>query len=148
LVFAGGIVFMALLFAWAIWQPEASDRASNRALDEIAAGDLGEAADNANKAEDANPLSPQPLFVQASVATAAHENAAAQTVLERAVLRFPGDPDTWLRLASFELGTIDRPDKAANTVLGVLYLDPHSKAGQKLYLEIQRRLREKQRKAK
>jgi tetratricopeptide (TPR) repeat protein len=135
----------ALLFAWAVWQPEASDRASNRALDLIAENKLGEAATEAANAEDANPLSAEPLLVQASVQTAAGRNADAEATLERAVLRFPGNPDTWLRLASFQLGTIDRPEEAAKTVRGVLYLDPHSKAGQKLFLEINQRLRVKQR---
>jgi predicted TPR repeat methyltransferase len=83
--------------------------------------------------------------VRASVETAAGQNGAAHSTLERAVLRFPGEPDTWLRLASFELGTIDRPDKAAKSVLGVLYLDPHNKAGRKLFLQIRQRLRAKAR---
>jgi hypothetical protein len=61
------------------------------------------------------------------------------------VLRFPGDPDTWLQLASFQLGTADRPADAAKTVLGALYLDPHSKAGRRLFLQIRQRLREQQR---
>src|SRR4051812_28056572 len=142
---AAAIGTAALLFAWAVWQPEAADRKSNHALDLIAAGKLGDAADEATKAEDTNPLSPEPLLIQASVATAAGRNALAEATLERAVLRFPGDPDTWFRLASFELGTVDRPEKAAKTVLGALYLDPHSKAARQLYLEINQRLRAKQR---
>jgi O-Antigen ligase len=142
---AAGMGVVALLFAWAIWQPESADRASNRALDLIEEGKPQEAAAKTEDAEDANPLSPEPLLVRASAQTAAGEEAAAEVTLERAVLRFPGYPDTWLRLASFQLGTIDRPDEAAETVLGVLYLDPNSKAGQQLYLEIQQRLRAKER---
>jgi tetratricopeptide (TPR) repeat protein len=141
---AAGITVVAFLFAWAIWQPEASDRASNHALELLAEGRLGDAASEAAKAEDRNPLSPQPLFIQASVQTDAGQNADAQATLERAVLRFPNDPDTWLRLASFQLGTIDRPEEAAKTVQGVLYLDPHSKAGRKLFLEIREHTRAKQ----
>jgi tetratricopeptide (TPR) repeat protein len=141
---AAGITVVAFLFAWAIWQPEASDRASNHALELLAEGRLGDAASEAAKAEDRNPLSPQPLFIQASVQTDAGQNADAQATLERAVLRFPNDPDSWLRLASFQLGTIDRPEEAAKTVQGVLYLDPHSKAGRKLFLEIREHMRAKQ----
>ena len=144
-VLAVGVGLAALLFAWAIWQPEASDRASNHALDLVASGQTGPAASEASTAEDDNPLAAKPLLVQASVQTAAGDNAAAQASLERAVLRFPGDPDTWLQLASFQLGTADRPADAAKTVLGVLYLDPHSKAGRRLFLQIRRRLREQQR---
>jgi hypothetical protein len=147
LAMAGGIAVVALLFAWAVWQPEASDHASNRALDLLSDHQLEDAAHQAVKAEDANPLSPEPLLIQASIQTAAGSNSDAQATLERAVLRFPGDPDTWLRLASFQLGTVDRPADAAKTVLGVLYLDPHNKAGRQLYLEINQRLRAKQRRA-
>jgi O-antigen ligase len=139
---AAGVAVAALLFAWAIWQPEASDRASDHALDLIAAGNTGAAASEASKAEDANPLAAKPLLVKASVQTTAGNNAGAQATLERAVLRFPGDPDTWLRLASFQLGTVDRPAAAARTVQGVLYLDPHSKAGRQLSAQIRQRLRE------
>jgi O-antigen ligase len=142
---AAGVGVVAILFAWAVWQPEAADRHSNEALDLIADGKPADAISQADKAEDANPLSPEPLLVKASAETAAGHNAAAQATLERAVLRFPGIPDTWLRLASFQLGTVDRPQDAAETVLGVLYLDPHSKAGRKLFLEIRQRLRAKQR---
>ena len=142
---AAAVAVTAPLFAWAVWQPEASDRASNHALDLVADGRLGDAAKEASKAEDRNPLSPQPLLVQASVQTQAGRNADAEATLERAVLRFPGDPDTWLRLASFQLGTVDEPEKAAETVQGVLYLDPHSKPGRNLFLQIRRRLRAKQR---
>jgi len=141
---AAGIAGAALLFAWAIWLPEASDRASDRALALAADGRLGEAATEAANAEDSNPLASKPLLVQASVQTAAGREADAEATLERAVLRFPGDPETWLRLASFQLGTVDRPRDAQRTVRGVLYLDPKSKAGQRLFLEIRQRLRAKQ----
>ena len=50
-------------------------------------------------------------------------------------MKFPGDPQTWLRLASFQLGTLEQPRQALRTVAGVLYLDPFSKAGRDLYLE-------------
>jgi len=142
---AAGVGLAALLFAWAIWQPEASDRASNRALELAADGRLDEAESKAADAEDSDPLAAKPLLVRAAVQTQAGKNREAESTLERAVLRFPGDPDNWLRLASFQLGTVDRPADAAETVRGVLYLDPHSKAGRKLFLEIRQRLRAKRR---
>jgi tetratricopeptide (TPR) repeat protein len=143
---AAGMGVVALLFAWAIWQPEASNRASNQALDLIEQGKPDDAAAKTGDAEDANPLSPEPLLVRASAQTAAGRERDAEATLERAVLRFPSYPDTWLRLASFQFGTVDQPEEAAETVLGVLYLDPHSKAGRQLYLEIQQRLRADERK--
>ena len=94
-------------------------------------------------AEDLNPLTPDPLLVRAAIDTAANREADAQTSLERAVLLFPGDPQTWYRLAAFQLGTLDAPEQAAETVRGALYLDPHSKAASQLFLDSRARLREK-----
>ena len=53
---AAGMGVVALLFAWAIWQPEASNRASNQALDLIEQGKPEDAAAKTGDAEDANPL--------------------------------------------------------------------------------------------
>ena len=61
--------------------------------------------------------------------------AGAKSTLERAVLRYPGDPQTWLRLATFQANTLDRPADALNTVQAVLYLDPLSRPGRALYLQ-------------
>jgi O-antigen ligase len=146
-VAAAGIAVVALLFAWAIWQPESSDRASNQALDLLEQGEIGEAAAKASDAEDSNPLSPKPLLVQAAALTAAGRERDAEATLERAVLLFPGDPQTWQRLAGFQLGTIDRPQDAIESVRGVLYLDPKSKAGRELFLDARGRMRAKQRAA-
>ena len=59
------------------------------------------------------------------------------------MLKFPGEPDTWYRLAAFQLGTLDRPDDAAETVQGALYLDPLSAPARQLFLESRARAREK-----
>jgi tetratricopeptide (TPR) repeat protein len=140
-VVAAGIGACALLFAWAIWQPEASDRASNRALELAEARDYQEALAKADDAGRANPLSPRPLFVRAVAQTQAGDLKGARASLERAVLRFPGDPQTWLRLATFQLGTLDRPTQALATLEAVLYLDPLSKAGRSLFYEARDRAR-------
>jgi hypothetical protein len=60
------------------------------------------------------------------------------------VLEFPGDPQTWLRLASFQLGTLDRPAEALETVRAVLFLDPLSRPGGQLFLDARVRLRQKE----
>ena len=60
---------------------------------------------------------------------------AAQSQLERAVSRFPADPQVWLRLADFQLNGLNRPAAALKTVRGVLYLDPSNKAAQTIYFE-------------
>jgi O-Antigen ligase len=136
-------VATALLLAWAIWQPEASDRATNEALALLDEKKFDQALAKTEDAEDLNPLTPDPLLVRASIETAANREADAQTSLERAVLLFPGDPQTWYRLAAFQLGTLDAPEQAADTIRGALYLDPHSKASAQLFLDARAREREK-----
>ena len=64
--------------------------------------------------------------MRAAIDTAANRVADAQQNLERAVILFPGDPQTWYRLAAFQLGTLDAPEQALETLRGALYLDPHS----------------------
>ena len=144
LIGAGAIVLAAVIVAWAIWQPEASERATNRALELIDERDYAAAISKTEDAEDANPLSPDPLFVRAVAETSAGQEDAARHTLEQAVLKFPGDPQSWLNLARFQLATMDRPKDSLDTVQGVLYLDPFSAQGRQLFLEARIRLREKQ----
>jgi O-Antigen ligase len=141
---AGAIGLAALVMVWAIWQPEAADRATGRAIELIDERAYQSAIAETEDAADANPLSPEPLLVRAVAETAAGEEPAARRTLEQAVLEFPGDPQTWLRLASFQLTTLDRPEDALETVRGVLYLDPFSRQGQQLFLDARVRRREKQ----
>ena len=94
-------------------------------------------------AEDLNSLTPDPLLVRAAIDTRANRREDARRSLERAVIRFPGDPQTWYRLAAFELGTLDAPEQALETIRGVLYLDPHSRPARELFLNARARLREK-----
>lgn len=144
LIGAGAIVLAAVIVAWAIWQPEASERATNRALELIDERDYAAAISKTEDAEDANPLSPDPLFVRAVAETSAGQEDAARHTLEQAVLKFPGDPQSWLNLARFQLATLDRPKDSLDTVQGVLYLDPFSAQGRQLFLDARIRLREKQ----
>lgn len=141
---AAGVAVTALILAWAIWQPEASDRETSRALELIDARDYDAAISKADEAADTNPLSSKPLLVKAVAEGSAGRETAARATLEKAVLEFPGDPQTWLRLASFQLGTLDRPEDALETVRGVLFLDPLSRPGGQLFLEARARVRQKQ----
>ena len=133
----------ALLLGWAIWQPEASDRATNEALALLDEKKFDQALAKTDDAEDLNPLTPDPLLVRASIYTAANREDDAQESLERAVILFPGDPQTWFRLAAFQLGTLDAPEQALETIRGALYLDPHSRAASQLFLDSRARQREK-----
>jgi hypothetical protein len=126
-----GVLATAALLASAIWQPERANRASAQALSDIEKGDLKSAADAAREARDADPLARRPRFAEASVASAAGKETLARDILERTVLEFPGDPQTWLRLAEFELHHSE-PLRALEVVRGALYLDPFSKAARRV----------------
>ncbi len=142
IVAALAAVITALLLAWAIWQPEASDRATNEALALLDEKKYDQALAKTADAEDLNPLTPDPLLVRAAIDTSANREPDAQVSLERAVILFPGDPQTWYRLAAFQLGTLDAPEQALDTIRGALYLDPHSKASAQLFLDARARQRE------
>jgi tetratricopeptide (TPR) repeat protein len=131
----------ALLCAWAIWQPESSDRSSNKAVDAASRGDLRGALAKAEDAHDANPLSPRPLLVKASIQGQAGQRRAGQHTLETALLEFPGDPQTWVALAQYQLHTLGRPQDTLETLKGALYLDPQSKAARALFLDARARER-------
>jgi hypothetical protein len=133
----------ALLLAWTIWQPEASDRATNEALALNDQHKFDAAIDKTRDAERLNPLTPDPLLVRAAIDTTANRVEDAQQNLERAVIRFPGDPQTWYRLAAFQLGTLDAPEQALETLKGALYLNPHSGPASKLFIDARARQREK-----
>jgi hypothetical protein len=135
-------VATAALIAWAAWQPEASDRATNDALALADKRKFDAALERTKDAEDINPLTPDPLLVRAAIYTQADRVRDAEHALQQAVISFPGDPQTWYRLAAFQLGTLDAPETAIRTIRGALYLDPHSGPASQLFLTARARLRE------
>ena len=94
LLAASGVLLAAILVAWAIWQPEAADRATGDAIRLAEAGEVDAALAKTEDAADANPLSSDPLLTAAAIETEAGQIGAARRSLEQAVLKFPGDsPD-------------------------------------------------------
>lgn len=139
---AAAVLLAAIVTAWAVWQPEASDRAIGDALRLSDAGQFDAAIAKTKDAADANPLSSDPLLTRAAIETDAGHVVAAGRTLEDAVLKFPGEPQTWYRLAAFQLGTLDQPEKAAATVRAAIFLDPRSAENQALFLQARARARE------
>lgn len=127
--------------AWSTWQPERADDASNRALALLEAGDERGAAREAARAREIDPLSLKPLFVRASIEESAGRTREAAATLEQAVVEHPSDPEAWLRLADFQLESLDRPRAAIRTLQGAIFLDPLSPAAQTALLEALERLR-------
>jgi len=142
LLAAAGVAVAAVLTAWAIWQPEAADRANAEAIRLAEAGQLDAAIDKTEDAADANPLTSAPLLTRAAIETGAGRYGLARESLEDAVLKFPGDPQTWYRLAAFQLGTLGHPLEAAATVQGAIFLDPRSDQNRVLFLQARQRARE------
>ena len=135
LALALALLVTTVACAWAIWQPARSDAHAARALEQIEADRLPEAAREARRAAEIDPLSPRPLLVTAAVEASSGRDRAALDLLQRAVREHPSDPQVWLRLASFELRTLEDPDAALETLRGALYVDPQSRAVQALYYE-------------
>jgi hypothetical protein len=142
LLAASCVLVAAIVTSWAIWQPEASDRQTTEAIRLADAGEIAAAITRTEDAADTNPLSSDPLLTRAAIETEAGMVGAARETLEDAVLKFPGEPQTWYRLAAFQLGTLDQPAKAAATVRGAIFLDPLSPTSRALFLEARARERE------
>ncbi|HEX8064940.1 MAG TPA: HAT repeat-containing protein [Thermoleophilaceae bacterium] len=134
-VLAAATVVAALACAWSVWQPQRSEAESDRALDLIGDGKLDEAEEAAERAEDIDPLASKAVLVRAAVADARGDSRAATETFERAVRRFPGEPQVWIRLAEYQLYTLNKPADAERTVLGARYLDPLSRAAQQIFFE-------------
>jgi DNA polymerase-1 len=74
----------------------------------------------------------------ATIETAAGRNPAARSALGDAVRLQPDNPDSWLRLAEFELNTLQRPKVALSAIRPALYLDPRSSDAVAVFLAAQR----------
>ena len=123
---AMAILVIAALCAWSVWQPERADRATDRAYELLDEGDFKGASEQVLRARELDPYSPGPLFTTATVLAEAGRLKAAYEVLEQAVLEHPRDPETWLRLAGFELDRLDLPARALETLGAAAAVDPLS----------------------
>ncbi|MEA2420969.1 MAG: hypothetical protein QOF55_68 [Thermoleophilaceae bacterium] len=123
------------LSIWAIWQPLRADNQADNALNLAADNRIAAARAAAADAHDIDPLSPRPLIVQSAIEDGASRPQAALKALERAVVEFPADPQTWLQLAQYELNSLSKPADAIEIVKGALYLDPQSRAAQTVFLQ-------------
>jgi hypothetical protein len=135
LALALAVLVATMISAWAAWQPQRSDAASERALSLVEARLLPEALAEARAAREIDPLASKPLFVEATVEDAAGRPREAQRLLEQAVKENPADPQTWLRLGDYQLHTLRRPREALETLRGALFLDPRGRTARAYFLE-------------
>ena len=127
-------VAVAVVAAWASWQPQRAVAEGSDALATAEAGRFPQARAQIADAERTNPLSVDLLFQQAAIERADGNTAGARGALQEAVRKQPANPATWLTLAEFELSEGNRP-QALSAVGSALYLDPRSQEAISTYLQ-------------
>jgi tetratricopeptide (TPR) repeat protein len=135
------VLAAAGLTAWQIAQPERSDSQTQDAISLAASGKLAPAVTKAKVAASTDPLSPKPMLVQAAILDAAGHPKQAKSTLEQAVVRFPSQPQVWLRLADYDLHSAGDVAGAMNALSGALFLDPLNQQARELFLEARARQR-------
>jgi hypothetical protein len=138
LAIGGAGLVVALLVAWAAWQPLRSLNASNDGLAALEAGKVNVALAHAQDARDRNPLALDPLTVLAIVETRRGDRRAALAALQQEVRLQPANAETWLRLADFQLNRLKRPKDALRSLEAALYLDPRNPSTISAYLQVAR----------
>jgi predicted Zn-dependent protease len=118
-------IAVAGLAAWTTYQPQRSVNETDAALEAVEANAIPTAREHVRTAGAADPLSTNPLYVGATVETAAGNVAGARRLHREAVRRQPADAETWLRLSQFELDHGD-PRAALRAIGPALYLNPRS----------------------
>ena len=94
-------VAAAAVGVWVLAAPELSSRAVDRAYRQADAGRLDAAAASARRAQRLDPLSPEPLYARATVASLDGDNGAADAFYVRATRLQPENPSTWYQLGAF-----------------------------------------------
>ena len=134
IVAAAAVLITTVLCAWAVWQPERAQRATDDAQAALDRGDLDEADDLADRAREIDPYSAEPLWAQAAVWAARGDDVRAYRLLEDAVIEHSLDPEPWLRLGRYELNVLDLPARAYDTATAALEVAPKSKQAAQLQL--------------
>ena len=138
---ATAALLMVGVCAWAAWQPQRSHSEAQTAYDLLDDGKADAALRAAADAEDINPLALEPLFARASALERKGDLKGAEAQLSKAVREHRSDPAAWLRLAQFQLFTLDEPQRAQKTLLGAIALDPNSREAAYAYFETRVRIR-------
>ena len=140
LAIAAGLIGLALVVSWAIWQPQRSASADDAALAQLSKNHVDLAYVEVVKARHRNPLSVDPLFNQATIEDSVGRRQAARAAYVRAVRLQPANAETWQRLGVYDLMALSRPRAAVDELRAALYLDPRSPEIQQQFLAAQRAL--------
>jgi tetratricopeptide (TPR) repeat protein len=120
---AGAAVVLALVAAWAQWQPQRSESAREQSLTLLATNPLA-ARERAEEAASIDPLNVEALFALSRAQLVQGKTEAAHETLARAVRMQPSDPRTWLALGESDLTRA--PRSALSELSAAIYLDPES----------------------
>ncbi len=123
---AAAVLAIAVVGAWAQWQPQRSVDADNAAFVALAAHDQPQALADAHLAVQRDPLSVEALVDLAQVQLNGGDVAGAHATLNQAVTAQPANPQAWLELASLEETSMNDPQAAIVDLRPVIYLDPTS----------------------
>jgi hypothetical protein len=123
---AAAVAVLALLTAWAQWQPQRSADASGEAL-AMVARDPTAALAAAHTAVSRDPLSAEALLTLAAVQEGVGRRAAAAATYERAVHLQPSNFRTWQALGEYDLRT-GQPQAALEALRAAVYLNPEAVA--------------------
>ncbi len=111
---------------WVLAAPAFAIRSVDTAYRQLDAGHLRAAAASARRAESLNPLSPEPLYARAQVASSEHDNRAAEQFFEQATRLQPENPDTWWQLGVFRQLALGDQCGAYVALNAAYTLDPRS----------------------
>jgi tetratricopeptide (TPR) repeat protein len=120
------VVALALIAAWAAYQPVRAAHAGEIAYDRLDEGQPEAAVDVARLAVSRDPLSVDPLFELAAIEQARGDVAQSRIALEKAVHLQPANAETWRRLGRLRLSTLHDPKGALEAFQAAYYLDPVS----------------------
>ena len=117
---------VAVAAVWVIASPALSSRVVDQAYRRSDAGDLAAAATSARRAQRLNPLSPEPLYARATIASLAGDNTAAEAFYEQATRLQPENPETWYQLGVFRQTALGNECSAYFAFNAAYTLDPKS----------------------
>jgi len=111
---------------WVLAAPALATRSVDTAYRQGDTGDLSAAAASARRAQSLNPLSPEPLFARATIASLARDNRAAEAFYEQATRLQPENPATWYELGLFRQLALGNQCSAYFALNAAFTLDPSS----------------------
>ena len=98
-----GLLVLAVIGGWLIWQPLRSNDADAAAITALSGGNATVALDDAHTAAASDPLSPGPLWELSAIDSAIGRPQAARAELRKAIDLQPENPATWRALGFYEL---------------------------------------------